>query len=130
MKSTIVLVAMVLMGFVTKAADRMDKWPELRNFHEVMAGTFHPSQEGKLEPIKSRIGEFATKAHILATSKIPAEFNNEKVKDAVSRLDKGSVELQTMIAKKATDAEIKAKLSALHDNFHEIVGLCSKGGNE
>jgi len=131
MKLAILFFGLLFMVFISKAeSSLMDKWPELKEFHGVMAGTFHPSEDGNLEPIKKRVGEFVLKAHKLATSKIPAEFNNDKVKMAVASLDKGALELRTMISKNATNDEIKTKLSSLHDNFHEIVGLCSKDHKE
>lgn len=127
MKKTVVFIALMLASVFTFAKGNLDKWPELKSFHEVMSTTFHPSEEGNLEPIKTKINEFTKRAHTLATSNIPAEFNNAKVKEAVTTLDKEAMGLKNMISKKASDAEIKAKLSTLHDTFHQIVGLCSKG---
>jgi len=40
----------------------MDQWPALKTFHEVLSQTFHPSEEGNLEPIKSRSEELMNKA--------------------------------------------------------------------
>lgn len=39
-----------------------DKWVELKAFHGVMSQTFHPSEEGNLELIKTRSEEMAEKA--------------------------------------------------------------------
>jgi hypothetical protein len=101
-------------------------WAELKSFHEVMSQTFHPSEEGNLVPIKERSGEMVVKAEALQNSKIPAEFANEKIQASIKQLVIGSKELNVMIDKKAPDADITSKLSAVHDTFHEIVGLCSK----
>ena len=35
-------------------AQQKAKWKELEAFHEVMSKTFHPAEEGKLEPIRTR----------------------------------------------------------------------------
>jgi len=101
-----------------------DAWPTLKSFHGVMSGTFHPSEEGDLKPIKARSGEMATKAEALTTNPIPDEFATAGIKDAVSRLISGSKELDGLVRKKAKDSVITQKLGALHDVFHEIVGLC------
>lgn len=100
-----------------------DKWPALKNFHGVMSQTFHPMEEGNLEPIKTRSGEMVMKAKELAKSDIPAEFNTPAIQSAVKRLQKGSKSLDKLV-KKGSDEEIKKSLTALHDVFHEIVGLC------
>lgn len=103
---------------------KLENWPELKTFHGVMSQTFHPSEEGNLAPIKERVGEMVEKAQALASSKIPTEFANEKVKAAVAKLVTASQELKTIIDKKEKDEVITKNLSSLHDTFHEIVGLC------
>ena len=102
-----------------------DKWAELKSFHGVMSQTFHPAEEGKLEPIKTRSGEMAEKAQVLAKATIPTEFATPAIKKAVKKLQKDSKALDKLVkGKKASDEEITKSLSALHDIFHEIVGLC------
>jgi hypothetical protein len=92
-----------------------------------MSPTFHPSEEGNLSPIKERIGEMVTKAEALAQSKIPSQFENDAIKEAVNKLAVDSKKLQTLITEKANDEQIKTALSNLHDTFHVIVEKCNKG---
>lgn len=128
MKTIASLLLLVLIGTSSFAQEKkefnMESWPALKAFHGVMSQTFHPSEDGNLEPIKSRATEMKEKATALAESKIPADLNNAKVKDAISRLKENTVVLEKMIADKKSDAEIKDYLKTLHDTFHEIVGLC------
>lgn len=108
------------------AQSKLQDWNELKDFHKVMSQTFHPSEEGNLEPIKTRIGEMVEKAKALQASKIPADFDNKKVKKAVAKLVTNSQKLQKSIKDGASDKEITKSLSSLHDVFHQIVGLCSE----
>ena len=124
MKNYIVFATTLFISFYASAQSKLDNWPELKTFHGVMASTFHPSEDGNLQPIKERVGEMVEKAQALAASKIPDEFANDKVKDAVARLVSGSQELKTLIDAKEKDEVITKKLSALHEVFHEIIGLC------
>lgn len=102
-----------------------DNWQALKDFHDVMSQTFHPSEDGNLQPIKTRSGEVVEKANLLANSEIPTEFGTPKIKEAVKRLQSGSLALDKLVKnQKSTDKEITISLSALHDVFHEIVGLC------
>lgn len=102
-----------------------EQWSALKTFHGVMSQTFHPAEEGKLEPIKTRSGEMVDKAIALNKSAIPTEFNTPKILDAVKRLQSGSKALDKLVKnKKTTDAEITKSITDLHDVFHEIVGLC------
>lgn len=115
-------------AFIQKvnAQSKFDSWPELKSFHTVMTQTFHPSEEGNLEPIKTRSAEMVAKVGALQKSKIPAEFDKKEVKDAVNKLAIDSKKLHELIENKGTDKEIKKALSDLHDTFHLIVEKCSK----
>ena len=104
---------------------KFDGWPELKDFHKVMSQTFHPSEEGNLQPIKERSGEMVQKAELLAKSTIPAEFNSKEVVQATNDLANNSKKLDKMIKAKKSDNEITQALSSLHDTFHKIIGLCS-----
>ena len=53
-------VAFVLNASI-QAQEKMN-WKEMSDFHTVMSETFHPSEEGKLGPIKSRSQEMVDKA--------------------------------------------------------------------
>lgn len=128
---TILSVCFVLFAAMTNkttAQSKFDSWPQLKEFHTVMSQTFHPAEEGNLEPIKTRIGEMVEKASALKSSTIPAEFNNKNVVKAVSKLETNSKKLQKKIDAKASDEKIKKSITALHDVFHQIVGLCSEEG--
>ncbi|MDF3025913.1 MAG: hypothetical protein K0S23_220 [Fluviicola sp.] len=111
------------------AAQNKQEWPELKEFHKVMAQTFHPSEEGNLEPIKTRIGEMVEKAKALQASKFPADYDNEKMKKAVNQLVTDSEKLQASIKSGASDKKITKSLSGLHDVFHQVQGLCSTTEN-
>lgn len=101
-----------------------DSWKELKEFHMVMGQTFHPMEEGNLEPIRKRSKEMYSKAVALSKAPIPASFDNAAIKNAISRLVSGSMALDKLIAKKGKEDKIKASLTSLHDIFHEIQGLC------
>jgi hypothetical protein len=110
-----------------KAATKgtFDDWPALKDFHKVMSQTFHPSEEGNLEPIKKRSGEMVEKAALLAKSTIPAEFNKKEVVAAVQKLATDSKKLDKLVKSKKSDKELTDALTKLHDVFHEIIGLCT-----
>jgi hypothetical protein len=125
MKNKLSLLAILLFIGSSAFSQSMTAWPELKNFHGVMSQTFHPSEEGNLEPIKTRATEMKEKAYALADSKIPAEFNNDKVKAAVNQLKEETSKMEKVVNSKGSDKEITAQLTTVHDTFHQIVGLCS-----
>lgn len=102
-----------------------DAWETLTGFHKVMSQTFHPAEEGDLQPIRSRSKELVLAAIKLKESPIPASFNTSDIKKAIADLVTGAQDLDKSIQKKAKDDVVKARLTALHDTFHLIQGLCS-----
>lgn len=101
-----------------------EQWTALKTFHGVMSETFHPAEEGNLTPIKERSGEMADKAAALAKSAIPQAFQKPAMTATLKKLKKDSKALDKMVKSKATDPQITQSLTALHEVFHEIVGLC------
>jgi len=101
-----------------------DKWVEMDAFHAVMSQTFHPAEEGKLEPIRKRAGEMAAKAKQWLDSKPPKIYDVPEIKEMLVKLAAESRALAENIAKGAGDDQVKKELTALHDRFHDIIGAC------
>lgn len=102
------------------------KWPEMDDFHGIMAATFHPAEEGKLEPIRTRSEELANKAAAWQKSTAPAGYDKAAVKNSLQKLVKGAKEINKMVKANASDKDLTTKLSTLHDVFHEVMEKCSK----
>ena len=126
MKNIKFLFAAIALFFISFASAQAKDWKEKNEFHKVMSQTFHPAEEGNLAPIKSKIAEMQAKAVAFQKSVIPAELpNKEEIKKNLDELVNGTKVLAKKIKKNASDEVIKTQLTALHDVFHKIVGLCS-----
>ncbi len=121
----LVLTVLALAFTDVSAQSSMDKWPALKEFHGVMSQTFHPAEEGNLQPVKTRSEEMMNKAAALLKSDIPADFRTPAILNAAERLQMKSKALHKMVQAKASDADITKSLTELHNIFHEIVGLCT-----
>ena len=134
-KSQITLLAFILLTLTfTKNSQAQHKefeeWKELKAFHEVISHTFHPMEEGNFKPIREKSGELNAAAQKLADSKIPADLKTKEVVAAVKELTVKTKEVDNLVKSKASDKEVQASLTAVHDSFHKIVGLCSKDDHE
>ena len=103
----------------------MDAWIALKDFHSVMAQTFHPMEEGNYGPIRARASEMSLKAQMLASSPVPSSFQSKDITKAIKNLVEGSAKLEKLVKKKSKDDKLKESLTKLHDTFHIIQGLCS-----
>ena len=52
MKIKIFAIVALLFTAGIASAQSMDKWPALKELHTVMAATFHPAEEGNLQPLR------------------------------------------------------------------------------
>lgn len=99
-------------------------WKELDDYHVVMSQTFHPAEEGNLQPVITRAVELSEKGAVLKKSAIPADYQKEGVKTSVDLLAKESAALAKMVKDKKPEAELKKAIFALHDRFHEVMEKC------
>lgn len=125
MKIKILAIIAFVLAAGNVSAQSMDKWPALKDFHGVMSQTFHPAEEGNLEPIKTRSEELMNKAAALLKSDIPADFRTPAILASAEKLQMKTKALHKMVVAKASDAEITKSLTDAHNVFHEIVGLCT-----
>jgi hypothetical protein len=123
---SVAIVSVTLFFSMSAMAQEKAKWNELEAFHEIMSKTFHPSEEGKLEPIRSRSQEMFDKATAWKSSTAPVGYDQNAVKKNLKDLVKGAKEINKLVKEKAADAVLKEKLSKLHDVFHQIVEKCEK----
>jgi len=124
--TTFAFVTIALVLSLSASAQEKQKWPEMDSFHTVMAQTFHPAEEGKFEPVKSRSHEIVVKAMAWQNSTPPAGYDKSKVEMSLANLVTGAKQLEKLIKGHAANALIKQKLSSLHDTFHEIMEKCEK----
>jgi hypothetical protein len=122
--SLCLIIAAMAFALPSKAQPKA-KWNEMEEFHKVMSATFHPAEEGKLDPIRTRSQEMVDKAMAWKSSTAPAGYNQDAVKKTLKKLVKGAKEVNSLVKKNASDNELKEELSELHDVFHEIMEKCT-----
>ena len=125
MKIKILAILAFILTAGSVSAQSMDKWPALKEFHGVMSQTFHPAEEGNLEPVKTRSEELMNKAAALLKSDVPADFRTPAILASAEKLQIKTKALHKIVVAKASDAEITKSLTEAHNIFHEIVGLCT-----
>src|ERR1044071_10481028 len=95
------IAALVVVGslMVAKTSFGQDKakWKEMEDFHGVMGGTYHPAEEGKLEPIRTRSKEMVDKAVAWEKSAAPAGYDKKAVSATLKKLVTGAKEIDKMV---------------------------------
>jgi hypothetical protein len=101
-----------------------ERWPQIKAYHELMTQTYHPAEEGNLDPIRNNSELLMQKAEALSVETMPEEFRNPKTIETLLSLKKQTQNVNDLVQKKAGDDEITKALGVLHDTFHKIIGMC------
>jgi hypothetical protein len=127
MKKQLTLIAALLFSVLTSFGQaKFDNWAEMKDFHTVLAQTFHPAEEGDLKPIRARSHELFAKSKMLNASPIPGEFDSENMRKTLKRMEKEADKLNGLVVRQEQNATIMKQLNIVHSTFHDIMGMCKK----
>jgi hypothetical protein len=118
--------ALLILAFFTIQTTFAQKseWKELKTFHGVMSKSFHPSEEGNLQPVKDNAADLVAKAKAWQASAIPADYNQTETKKVLAELVTKCQEIEKAVAAKKSDADLKKLIHEAHEVFHQIVEKC------
>ena len=121
-KISLAIMAMFL--FQLLGAQTKSEWKELKDFHGVMSKTFHPAEEGNLQPLKEKSADLVAKAKAWQASPVPAGYKQDETKKVLADLTKKCEETNKAVIAKKSDAELKKLITDAHDIFHQIAEKC------
>jgi hypothetical protein len=101
-----------------------DNWMALKDFHKVMAQTYHPAEEGNFVPLRTRSGELLAKAILFANSKPPLSKDKPEVHKSLTNLAEQCEKIYELTAKNAKDDVLMKEITKAHDLFHQVEELC------
>jgi hypothetical protein len=112
--------AVACSGKKESAAVANDEWPEMDEFHMVMAESFHPYKDSaNLEPAKANAAEMARVAEKWAGAALPEKVDNDETKASLAQL-KTDAAAFTQIVQSGDTTKIGESLTSLHDLFHKL----------
>ncbi len=105
-----------------------DEWPELDEFHMIMAESFHPYKDSlNIDPAKANAVEMANVASRWAEATLPSKVNRDEVTVMLAELKFETNEFSILVGS-GTPEEIGTALKQLHDTFHKIQEAWYGGG--
>jgi hypothetical protein len=107
-----------------------DSWPEMDEFHMLMAESFHPFKDSaNLEPARANASEMARVAEKWATAALPKKVDTENVKNMLQQLKAATATFAQSVT--ASDSlALGESLTKLHDDFHRIQEAWYGGGED
>ena len=126
LRISILLVTMVS-AMVSFGQAKKPEWKEQKDYHTVMAATFHPAEEGNFAPLKAKSAELAKKATAWSKSVYPAGYDKAAIAPLLKKLVAESKLLDKKVKAGASNKDLNKLITALHDRFHEITEKCNAG---
>lgn len=118
MKKTILYSTLVCI--IAFACRSNDVWPQMDEFHMIMAESFHPYKDSSyLEPAKANASQLAKSAEKWANASLPDKVDNDETKTNLNKL-KMDADSFVQIAQSGDSVKIGEALTALHDQFHKL----------
>ncbi|MEO8761747.1 MAG: hypothetical protein ABI388_09900 [Bacteroidia bacterium] len=125
MKSIKKLALAILAIFTIQATvAQKSEWKELKDFHGVMSKTFHPAEEGNLQPLKDNSTDLVAKSKTWQASAIPTDYKKEETQKVLINLVAKCEEVDKAVKAKKSDADLKKLINEAHEIFHQLVEKC------
>jgi hypothetical protein len=122
MKNLLLAAAILLIVSIGFAGG--DGWKELEAFHTVMAETFHPAEDGNLQPVRDRASDLLARATTWQASTVPLGYDREKTARSLTTLVDKCKQVEAAVKAKKSDTELMNLITEAHDAFHAIVETC------
>ena len=121
--------AVILLAFlpaISFAQAEKNVWPEMKDFHAVMAASFHPVEDGNYAPLKEKAESLFTTAKAWQKSAIPASFKPVETKAALKKLVIKCAAVNKGVQANLSSDKLKVLITEAHDVFHTIAGECRR----
>jgi hypothetical protein len=106
-------------------------WAAMDDYHMIMAESYHPLKDSaNLAPARANAEALAAEAEKWATSELPKKADNDEMKARLKAIQSGSRAFADMVKANASDEELSAALTALHDEFHKTMEAWAGGHSE
>lgn len=128
MKKLFLIAAVSVLSFASFA--QQSTWKQMTAFHSLMSQTFHPAEEGNLNPTKQNAAELLAKAKTWANSLVPPGYDVKAAKPILKKLVESCAAVEAGVNSKKTDKELVALMTIAHDTFHEFAEKCKPGSEK
>lgn len=122
------IIAMTIVALISacggekKHSEDQTTWAAMDSYHMLMAEAYHPLKDSaNLAPAKAGAEALAMEAEKWASGTLPEKVDNDDMKKRIESLKTASRAFADQVKAGATDEELSAALTALHEEFHHIM---------
>ena len=125
-KIKLLFLSFILLAGMGYAQNKVAEWPQMKAFHSIMAATFHPADEGNLQPLKEKADSLYLMAKKWVGSPVPPNYKTKELRATLQDLMIQCNGIAYKVKSNAPDAELKTLITKAHETFHKIVDECKK----
>ena len=122
----LIVLVIALLPTISFSQTKAAVWPEMKRFHSYMAATFHPAEEGNLQPLRDKADSLYNAAKNWQASEIPSNYKPTETSAALTKLVKHCASVKKYVDAKMSDKDLTVLITEAHDIFHNIAGECKK----
>ncbi|MFN8574140.1 MAG: hypothetical protein U0132_18965 [Gemmatimonadaceae bacterium] len=112
------------MSEMHRMMENMSPWKELNAFHMLLAEVYHPAAKDSLQPLRDKAAALSDAAAAWSASTAPASCNSDATTQGVAKIATDAKALATQVSGRASDADLKAGITALHTQFEGVGMKC------
>lgn len=120
---TVFLIVLIVVACGSKkheAESNKAAWPEMDEFHTIMAASFHPFKDSaNLVPAKTNAAEMAKLAEKWASTQLPEKVDTDETKAKLTQLTRDANAF-IQIAQAGDSVKVGEALTELHNQFHTL----------
>ena len=120
------LIIIAFLPVIGTAQTKAAVWPQMKTFHSYMAATFHPAEEGNLQPLREKADSLYNAAKNWQASAIPSNYKPTETSAALTKLVKQCASVKKYVDAKMSDKDLTHLITEAHEIFHNIAGECKK----
>ena len=124
MKHTIMALICLLTTSLLFAQNK--EWKQMEDFHVVMSQSYHPAENGNLQPTKDHIDELVQKAKAWQASSVPIGYKAKPIKPLLNKLLIECKAIKEAIVQKKNDDTLKKLITKAHNTFHQVMEKCEE----
>lgn len=113
-----------------ESAEVKKSWKEMDEFHTTLSATFHPAEEGQLQPVKDSASVLYSRAQTWLQSAVPAGYNASVTQPLITQLQIQADSLRANVERAVGDSVLTVEITRLHNIYHQIVEKCEENKGE
>ncbi|HHP7241928.1 MAG TPA: hypothetical protein ACFCUD_09650 [Cyclobacteriaceae bacterium] len=117
----LITISLLITFLLQHSASEQEDWMKVKeDFHMALALTFHPAEEGNLQPLKDDYKSLVKLSSEWKGMPLPRNYKNPAMRDNLILLHNLSKGISELIKENKDESLLMEAIIKLHDQYHKI----------